>query len=123
MKSVDAMRRECDDFSNCVHQPAKHHSRGGPPGVSFCKLFSGRRFLSSINIGRVKRAKNLIKSLEQELFDHLDCPTVSLDQPAKIININISVAKREFSSFLGKSVFPPALRGINTKNLYEESSC
>ena len=93
VESLNTMRWKCDCFGNGVHQSAGHHLQCGPGGVTFFKFFGGQRFLSHGNVGEVQRAENLIKSLEQELFDHSAGQMIALDQPVKIINVNISVAK------------------------------
>ena len=91
METINAMWWERDSFCRSINEPPQDDFGCSPRGISLLHFLDRSGFLTKGGIVIIKGSKHAIEQAEKNLFDLMAGPYIPLDEPAKIVHVNIPV--------------------------------
>ena len=82
---------ERDSFRRSINEPYQDDFGCSPCGIALLQFLERSGLLTKGGIVIVKRSKHSIERAEKNSFYPSACPYIALDEPAKVVHVNIPV--------------------------------
>ena len=90
-ETINAMWWERDGFRRSINEPPQDDFGCSQSGIALLHFLERSELLTKSSIVIVKRSKHSIKRAEKNAFYPSTCPYIALDEPAKVVRVNVPV--------------------------------